>query len=248
MNTLRDILLLRTPAYEQWRDAPRTMKRGFLLLAACVLLAGSLTALIAYGSSLKPFTQDQANAIEEEFMQGMETWQQTMPQQDPGMQEFLDQFTTNFRAGIKMGVEIDALQTPLPRGVARLLQSLGAWVSGVFGSVAMWLGYGIWVLLFARLLGGQGALHRFFGLTALYALPNVLRIFEFVPAIGPLLSWIGLIWGVLVYGKAVKVSQGLSTGRAAAAILLPAVLVLVLSLIAFGIFSVLLVTAASAGS
>lgn len=247
LTTLRDILFLNTSAYEQWREAPQAMKRGFLLLIICALLAGSLNFIMTFRSNLRPFTQDQANQIEEEFMQGMQVWQAGVNQQDPAMQVFMDQFITNFRAGINIGVEIDALPSPLPRGLARLLQSLGGWITRGFGQVSLWLGYGIWVLLFARLLGGQGRMDRFFGTTALYAVPNLLGLFNPVPAVGPLMAFIGTLWGILVYGKAVQVSQQLTTGRTIAAMLLPLALAFVLAIVLSMIFFVPLAISASAG-
>ena len=95
-----------------------------------------------------------------------------------------------------------------------------------FAHLAAWLAYGIWVLLFAKLMGGNGGVDRFFGLTALYAIPNVLAIFGPIPCIGGLMSLVGWIWGVLIYVKAVQVTQRLTAGKAILAAFLPALIVL----------------------
>ena len=95
-----------------------------------------------------------------------------------------------------------------------------------FAHLAAWLAYGIWVLLFAKLMGGNGGVDRFFGLTALYAIPNVLAIFGPIPCIGGLISLVGWIWGVLIYVKAVQVTQRLTVGKAILAAVLPALIVL----------------------
>jgi hypothetical protein len=62
-------------------------------------------------------------------------------------------------------------------------------------------------------MGGNGGVDRFLGLTALFAVPNLLGIFSFIPCAGPLIAFIGWAWGVAVYVKAVQVSQRLDTGQ-----------------------------------
>ena len=70
------------------------------------------------------------------------------------------------------------------------LQGIGAWLSLPFASSPLpagrrragtWLGYGIWVMLAAKLLGGRGTLHGFFGATGFFAVPHVLDILRRVP-------------------------------------------------------------------
>ena len=48
-------------------------------------------------------------------------------------------------------------------------------------ALGTWLGYGIWVMLFAKLLGGRSTLAGFFSTTALYAVPHLLSFFAFIP-------------------------------------------------------------------
>jgi len=229
--TLRDIALLRTPAYEQWRDRPDAMKRGVLVLLVCFLVAGSLASAIGFVNNVQPVSLEDADQFRNEFQRNMEQWQQFMPPQDAFMQEFMDQFLDNFESGFRIGVAIDGLDTPLPRGLARWFEALGSWLSSALGHMGAWLAYAIWVLLFAKLMGGNGGVDRFLGLTALFAVPNLLSIFSPIPCVGPFIAFIGWLWGVAVYIKAVQVSQRLDTGKALLAAILPALIVAVIVMI-----------------
>lgn len=247
LTTLRDIALLRTPAYEQFRDRPDAMKRGVLILLVCFLIAGSLASAIGFVVSVRPVNQEDADQFRDEFQRNMEQWQQLMPQQDPAMQMFMQQFLDNFESGFRIGAAVDSLDTPLPRGLARGFQALGGWLSSALGQMGAWLAYAIWVLLFAKLLGGNGGVDRFLGLTALFAIPNLLGIFSPIPCAGPFIAFIGWVWGVAVYVKAVQVSQRLDTGKALLAAILPALIVAVIVMIVafFGLLAI--IAAASQG-
>jgi hypothetical protein len=166
---------------------------------------------------------------------------------DQFSQMFMDQFMQNFNAGINMAVQIDALPAPLPRVLARFFQSLGTWLSHPFNHLAAWLAYGIWVLLFAKLLGGVGGVDRFLGLTALYAIPNLLGFFSFVPFVGWLVALVGTIWGWAVYIRGVQVSQRFDLGKAILAAVLP-LLILILLVVVVTFLGVLGLVAAANGS
>lgn len=247
LTTLRDIALLRTPAYEQFRDRPDAMKRGVLILLVCFLIAGSLASAIGFVVSVRPVNQEDADQFRDEFQRNMEQWQQLMPQQDPAMQMFMQQFLDNFESGFRIGAAVDSLDTPLPRGLARGFQALGGWLSSALGQMGAWLAYAIWVLLFAKLLGGNGGVDRFLGLTALFAIPNLLGIFSPIPCAGPFIAFIGWVWGMAVYVKAVQVSQRLDTGKALLAALLPALIVAVLVMIVAFVALLAIIAAASQG-
>jgi hypothetical protein len=161
------------------------------------------------------------------------------------MQEFMDQFLDNFESGFRIGVAIDSLETPLPRGLARWFESLGGWLSSALGQLGAFLAYAVWVLLFAKLLGGAGGVDRFLGLTALFALPHLLSIFSFIPCVGPLLALIGWLWGVAVYVKAVQVSQRFDAGKAILATVLPALIVAVIVMVVAFVGLLAIIAAAS---
>lgn len=245
--TLRDIALLRTPAYEQFRDRKDAMKRGVLILLACFLLAGSVAFVMNFVNTARPASIEDADQFREEFQQSMEMWQQFMPQQDEWSQQFMQEFFENFQSGFRIGVAIDSLDTPLPRGVARWFAALGAWVTDALTHLGGWLAYAVWVLLFARLLGGNGGVDRFLGLTALFAIPNLLSIFSPIPCVGPFIAFIGWLWGIAVYVKAVQVSQRLDTGKAILATILPALILAVLVMIVAFIGILAIVAAAGQG-
>lgn len=120
-------------------------------------------------------------------------------------------------------------------------------MTGVLGHLGGWLAYAVWVLLFAKLMGGNGGVDRFLGLTASFAVPNLLGIFSFIPCLGPFLALIGWLWGVAVYIKAVQVSQRLDTGRAVAAIL-PALILAVMAMMVVFIGLLAIMAAASQGA
>ncbi len=245
LNNLRDIALLRTPAYEQFRDRKDAMKRGVLILLACFLLAGSVASALSFVNSMRPLGVEEADQFRQEFQRSMELWQQSMPQQDEFSQQFMEQFFDNFESGFRIGASIDSLETPLPRGLARWFQALGGWVTGALGHLGGFLAYAVWVLLFARLMGGNGGVDRFLGLAALFAIPNLLSIFSPIPCVGPFLAFIGWLWGVAVYVKAVQVSQRLDTGKALLAVILPALILAVLALIVAFIGLLAILAAAS---
>lgn len=248
MTTLRDILLLRTPAYEQFRDRKDAMKRGVLILLVCFLVAGSAAFIVDFVNSVRPISMEDADQFRQEFQRNMELWQQFMPQDDQFRQQFMEQFFDNFESGFRIGVAIDSLDTPLPRGLARWFEALGAWLTSALGHLGGWLAYAIWVLLFAKLLGGSGGLDRFLGLTALFAVPNMLGVFSPIPCLGPFVAFVGWLWGVAIYVKAVQVSQRLDTGKAILAVILPALVLAVIVLILAFISLLAIIAAASQGS
>jgi hypothetical protein len=75
--------------------------------------------------------------------------------------------------------------------------------------------------------------------------PNLLGIFSPIPCVGPFIAFIGWLWGVAVYVKAVQVSQRLDTGKAILAALLPALIVAVIVMIAAFIGLLGIIAAAS---
>lgn len=231
ISTLGQIVALRTPAYEQFRDHTDAMRRGVMILLACALLTGILNFAWRYVTSLRPINPEIAEQFNQEFSQSLDLWQQVTPEQNAQVQTAMQTWMDTMQRAFTMASDIDRLETPLPRGIARFFAALGGWVTGAFSHLGVWLMYSTVVLLLAKLMGGQGGLDRFFGLTALHAVPGLLGIFSIIPCAGALLALVGWVWGILVYVRAVQVSQRLSTGKAVLASLLPAVLLLVLWII-----------------
>jgi hypothetical protein len=245
LSMIRGVILLDTATYERLRDRKDSMKRGVLILVVCFLIAGSSVFLVNLVNNLRPFGAEQADEVRQQIEQTFEQFQPFMQQGGEFSQIFMDQFMENFESGLQMGAAIDSIKTPLPRGFTALLTSTGAWVTQVFAHLAAWLAYGLWVLLFAKLMGGNGGVDRFFGVTALYAIPHVLGIFSPIYCIGGLIGLVGWIWGVLIYVKSVQVTQRFSTGKAIVATILPALIVFIV--VAFFSLLGLLGIIASAG-
>jgi hypothetical protein len=112
-----------------------------------------------------------------------------------------------------------------------LLSNLGAFLSLPFSRLAGWIGYGIWVLLAAKLLGGRATVSQMLGATALYAVPHVLNILGPVPCLGGMLGLVATVWGIAIYVKALAVANDFGVGRATAATVLPALLFTALALL-----------------
>ncbi len=225
---LRGAALLDEQTFIDIRDSKNAFRTGVTLLLLIFLVAGSLQFVVDLVDHLRPFTPEAAETFQNDFLGGFEQWQQFMPSQDPNFQIFMDQFRENFRIGVNIGVEIDQMPRPLGRGLGIFFETLGGWLSHPLGKLGGWLAYSIWVLLFARLLGGNGGVDRFLGVTALFAVPNLLSIFQPIPCIGSLLAVVGMVWGWVIYVKAVQVSQRFDLGKAILATLLPILLLLVL--------------------
>jgi hypothetical protein len=175
-------------------------------------------------TNIRGFTPEAAAEFQEQFLTIFEQFQ------PPDVEdEFLDIFKQNFIVGSNMGAEIDALPTPLPRPISAFFRALGAWITAALRTISPWLWYGALVLLFAKLAGGRAVLNPFYGLTALFAVPGLLRIFSFIPILGPVLGLVGLIWGIAVYIRAVQISQEFSGGKTVLITFLPVLILLLLA-------------------
>lgn len=205
-NTLRDVLTLRTQVFLSFRDDPDGLRRGVTWLVVITLFAGALAFVVDLTQGLRPLETRLANVergVEEAFAQ-MERF---LPpgQMTPG---FREQFRSNLRAGLQIGAEVEALPTILPRPLGVLFEAMGSWLSRPFARLGGWLGYALWVMLAARLLGGTGGLRGFLAATSLYAVPQLLAFLSPVPCLGALLSLIAAVWGWAIYIKATAVAHG----------------------------------------
>jgi hypothetical protein len=207
-------------------------------LLVCFLIAAFPGFVSNVIDGVTPFNEAEAQAFEADFFRGFDLVQQFMPA-DEEFQLFMDMFRENFAYGMRMAIAIDALPRPLPFAVGGFLTTFGAWISGAFSHLASWLSYAIWVLLFAKLTGGRGGLNLFLGLTALYAVPNLLGFLGFIPFLGAVFTLVGMVWGWVVYVKGIQVSQEFSSGKAVLVAILPlivAIVVVFIITIVMGIF------------
>lgn len=258
---LVDVALFRTAAYRQFSQRRDAFLRGFLVIAAIALLAG-------LPSFVEGLMQGPANSVSaDEVADASQGLRQSMVDLEAALSRFGvssaegDEIRARIEEGIELmhriGGEVQDLPTALPRPVGRLLRAVGGWLSQPFADAGFplaaavlgtWLGYGVWVMLAAKWLGGRGSLVSFFGTTALFAVPHVADVFAWVPYVGSALAFVAALWGIAIYVKATAVSHELSGGRALLAAALPLLVVLGVGLLFAAGLAVLVMFAAVLGS
>ena len=219
LSTIQGVIRLEATPFERMRDDPAGIRKGVLLIVAISLLV-SLPGLV--GDLTRGSGPFEVAEFEQQFRASIEPGAQFWPE------EFRQQFFDNLDAGVRMGAEIAALPTRLPGSLTNVLQALGNFLSHPFSWLGRWLTYLLWVMIFAKLLGGNGGIRQMMAATSLFVLPAVLGFFGFIPILGALLSLIGFVWGAVIYTKGIAVANGLSTSRAALAVVLPIVIAAVL--------------------
>ena len=226
-----DALLFRHEAYVHHVSRADALKRGLALLMLVTLLAGVISLVVNVVTGLRPADVEadleNVETSVQEFFESMKPFFPIPPEFEQGFRE-------GFRAmrpGIEIGMQVGELPTPLPKPVGTVLSNLGAFLSLPFSRLAGWVGYGIWVLLVAKLLGGRATVSQTLGATALYAAPHVLDILQPVPCLGGVLGWVATVWGIAIYVKALAVANDFHVGRAIIATLLPAVILVLLALL-----------------
>jgi len=253
IRTLWDAALFRTEAYERLRDRRDAFMQGFFVIVVVALLVGLPGFVTQLARSFRPPEAEIADARSgfQSFMDGITPFlgQMGLPAEAQG--PILEQAKANFESVATMIAEIEALPAILPRPMGKTLEAFGAWVSHPFGAagfplsaavLATWLGYGIWVMLAAKLMGGRGTLTGFFGTTALFAVPHLLDFFRWVPYVGAFLGFVAFIWGLAIYVKATAVSHQFRPALGFLAMVLPVIVVAMLSILAiFGVGAVALI-------
>jgi len=226
----RDALLFRHEAYVRHAAHADVLKRGLVLLVLVTLLGGVVSLVVDIVGDLRPTDiEAEIEQVEEglqAFFQNMEAFGDLPP-------EFKKGFYQGFRAmrpGIEIGRRVAELTTPLPKPIGVILSNLGGFFSRPFSRLAGWIGYSLWVMLIAKLLGGRATISQMLGATALYATPHILDVLKPVPCLGGMLGLVATVWGIAIYVKALAVANEFSVGRAIAATVLPALVFLVLAL------------------
>ncbi|OQA45684.1 MAG: Yip1 domain protein [Chloroflexi bacterium ADurb.Bin325] len=245
---LWDAARLHTPAYAGLAGRQDAFFQGFLIVLLVSLLAGAPGFVGDVMAALQRPSADETaerSIALREMLGAAGPWMARLGLSTAAWTAAVDEVADAFDMGLQVSQEIDQLPTRLPRPVGRILEAFGGWLSAPFSvarlplavaSLGVWLGYGVWVMLAARLLGGRGSLSGFFGATALYAVPHALDLLRWLPFIGGLIGVIAYIWGVIVYIKATQASHDLSFERALIAVLAPLALAV---LIIAGLFSML---------
>jgi hypothetical protein len=216
-----DVSLFKHEAYVQHVASTDTLKRGLTLLVIVTLVAGALSFIINIIGDLRPMgIEAQRQEVEQSLQEFITSFRQMRQYTDvpPGFEEKMAAY---MRSGIEIGLSVDALPTRLPKPVGRVLTDLGAFLSLPFIRIASWMGYTIWVLLIAKLLGGRATVSQTLGATALYAIPHVLDILGLVRCLGGLLGLVATVWGIAIYVKALAVANDFGIGRAIIATVVP---------------------------
>lgn len=235
LRDLRDIILLRTEAFVRLSRRPDAFLFGFLVVVSVALVVG-LPGFISDLTTLRqaPEPADTAAALSEarQALASVAPALDALGMPPSTREQVLDALLQGFDLGLRLGSDIAALPTPLPRPVGAFFRAIGGWVSRPFADsgfplavagLGTWLGYGVWVMLFAKLAGGRGTLHGFFGATGLFALPHLLHLFDRVPVAGAILGVLAFVWGLVIYIKATAVSHELPVERALLVVLLPGI-------------------------
>ncbi|RIK35608.1 MAG: hypothetical protein DCC55_29835 [Chloroflexi bacterium] len=121
-----------------------------------------------------------------------------------------------------------------PGWLVAFLSALGEWINWPLNWLALWLVYGLGVLVVSKLLGGPTTLQRFYAATAYAFTPLLLAALSPIPCLGALATFVGIVWMVVMYIHAVYVVTGLDMGRAILSVFLPAALVAVVGVIMLG--------------
>ena len=229
LSTLLRTAILDDAAYQEWRERPNLFLRGIVLILLVTLLAGFLS----FGVNLfQRVTAPDPAEIERAMRQGFEqsfrynpAWQDMDPDSRRMVERTMDTI-------VPMVVDIASVEAPLPRGITGFLEAMGGWLTRALTAIGGWLLYGALVLIAVNLLGGSARLPEFLGMVALYSIPALLGLLRPVPCLGGLLAFVGMVWSIVVYIKAVSVASGLDAGRAIVAVIAPLV---ILSLLAFGL-------------
>jgi len=239
-----DALLLRSAAFVRVAARPDAFFHGLLVILVVALLGGLPVAVRDVIDGFGPPAVVEPSDLRSDLAESLAALRPFL--RIGGVPEsMLDQILNQVEdSAIMAGSIVTRLQgadTAFPRPLAQGLMALGGWLSKPFAdspwplaaaTLATWLGYGVWVMLVAKLMDGRGTLHGFFGATAYFAAPHILTIFAGVPGLGGILSAVAWVWGVVIYVAATAASHRLSLGRAMVAVFVPIlVLLAVLSLL-----------------
>jgi hypothetical protein len=121
-----------------------------------------------------------------------------------------------------------------PGWLAAGLSALGLWISQPLNWLAIWLVYGLGVLVVLKLLGAPTTLQHFYGVTGYAALPLILTALAPIPYLGALFTLVAYIWALTLYIQVLRVETGLDAWRVILAVLLPAGVALLAGLLAVG--------------
>lgn len=236
LRNLLDALLLRGKTLEGISDRPDAFLHGLAVILLISLLAGLPALAVDLVRGFQPPVAVEPGEVRVQLegpLNAARPWLRRAGVPDAVADQVLQTTAGNALLGATIANRVEQLPTALPRPLAQGFASVGEWLSRPFtnspfplaaAALSTWLGYGLWVMLAAKLLGGRATLHGFFGATAFFAVPHLLDLFEPVPVLGPAFGVIAFLWGLVIYVIATAMSHRLSAGRAVVAVFAPAVL------------------------
>ena len=127
---------------------------------------------------------------------------------------------------------IVGLPPRLPGWLAAGLSALGVWVNQPLNWLTYWLVYGLGILLVSKLLGATTTLQRFYAATSYAYLPLLLTILQPIPYLGALLTFVAVIWTIVLYVRIVQLLTGLNIGRSVLSVLLPGAVAMLVAFLA----------------
>ena len=106
----------------------------------------------------------------------------------------------------------------LAGGIGGLDEGIGGLIAGIVGAFISWLIFSSFAYFFGKQLFGtpttQANPEEVLRTVGYAQAPGLLRIFGFIPIIGPILGFVGVIWGLVTVVIAIRQALDFSTGRA----------------------------------
>ena len=245
LNLAKDALTLKPEPYQRLASPPASLRSAIAIVVVVGLIIGAVHALVGIPGlvSAPQFNADEfIGQIEENPLMS----QMFGGAQTPEEQEAMALITESIRSFAPTIERLSQVQTPLPGFLTRLLQWLGDWLSRPFTLLASWLFISVWIMLFARMLGGQGNLLPYLSVSALSTLPHLLHAFDFIPCLGTVIWLVAGVWGLVIQVKAVEITHGLSQEKSILAVALPYLLAFLLAGVLFLLFILLFAFGANA--
>lgn len=243
-NLAKDALTLKPEPFQRLASPPASLRSAIAIVVVVGLLIGAVHALVGIPALVSPPRFDADSFVSELTNQVQQSWYNSSlirgEEPSPEVKEIQDTIISSIESFTPSVKKIAAVQTPLPAFLVRLLQWLGAWLSKPFALLASWLFISVWIMLFARLLGGQGNLLPYLSASALSTIPHLLHAFDFIPCLGTIIWLVAGVWGLIIQVKAVEITHGLSQGKSILAVVLPYLLAFLLAGILF-LFFILLI-------
>ncbi len=198
-----------------------SMRQSFGLIVAVGLISGVgrmiwLWVLLARAGTVMP-------------LQRLDTWSAWMAARFPTVDSFL-----------LINQQVSGLSPRAPAWVAAGLNALGDWLSLPMRLLALWIVYGLFMLLVAKLFGAGTTLPRFYAALGYVAVPLLLLMLRPLPFVGLIGVVAAILLAIVALYRAVRATTELDGARTLMVMLLPAVLVLAL----WGLFGVIAATVA----